>query len=197
MMAVSFIPQASRYPIRRMMARRVGNSTIWLFEWFWVGNTKDLSVNSDNLPPADNRGSKMKERLIAFRELLIPDQELSESVEPGVCRLDDPTTVLWWTPASALLSCDPWSVTPDADLVANRFSVISLIRIQESPSSLRKGNHDGIEHCGELANVMSMGPADDQRQRDATGVHQDVTLASLFSPGLSGLDQLLPARGVL
>ena len=139
----------------------------------------------------------MKEGLIAFRLLLISDQELSEPVEPGVCRLDDPTTVLWWTPASALPPSDPWGVSPSSDLLAKRFAVISLIRIQEPQSSSRKGNDDGIKDCGELTDVMSMGPGDDQRQRDATAVHQKMPLASLFSPGLLGSDRLLPVREAL
>ena len=139
----------------------------------------------------------MKESLVAFRQLLISDEKLSKPVEPGVRRFHDPTSILRRTSASALLSCDSWGVTPSADLLANRFPVISLIRIQEPLSSLRKGDDDGIEHCGELTDVMSMGPGDDQRQRDATAVHQKMTLASLFSPGLSDSDRLLPVREAL
>ena len=113
----------------------------------------------------------MEERLVAFRQLLISDEKFSESVEPRVRRLHDPASILRRTSASAPLPCDSWGVPPDADLLANRFPIISLIRIQETLSSLRKGDDDGIEHCGELADIMSMGPGDDQRQRDATCVH--------------------------
>jgi hypothetical protein len=136
----------------------------------------------------------MEERLVAFRQLLISDEELSKPVEPGVRRFHDPASVLRRTPASALLPYDSWGVTPDADLLANRFPVISLIRIQETLSSLRKSDDDGIEHCGELADIMSMSPGDDQRQRDATCVHQEMPLASFFSPGLSDSDPLPLAR---
>jgi hypothetical protein len=139
----------------------------------------------------------MKERLVAFRQLLISDEKLSKPIEPGVRRFHDPASILRRTPASALLPCDSWSVPPDADLLANRFPVISLIRIQETLSSLRKGDDDGIEHCGELTDIMSMGPGDDQRQRDATRVHQEMTLASSFSPGLSDSDPLPLAREAL
>jgi hypothetical protein len=65
---------------------------------------KDLSVNSSNLPPTDDRRGEMKESLIAFRQLLIPHQKLSEPVEPGVRRLHDPASVLGRTPASTFLS---------------------------------------------------------------------------------------------
>lgn len=138
----------------------------------------------------------MEESLIAFRKLLIPDEKLSKTVEPGVCSLDHPTAILRWTPSPALLSHDPRRVTTDDDLLASWLPVIPLIRIQE-PRSLGKGNDDGVEHCGELADIMTIGPGDDQRQRDATAVHQDVALASFFSPGLSDSDQLFPAPGVL
>ena len=158
---------------------------------------KDLSVNSSHLPPADNRSGEMKESLIAFRQLLISDQKLSKPIEPGMRRLHDPTPVLRRTSSSTLLPCDPWGVSPSADLLANRFAVISLIRIQEPQSSLGKRNDDGIKDCGELTYVMSMGPGDDQRQRDATAVHQKMPLASLFSPGLLGSDRLLPVREAL
>ncbi len=136
----------------------------------------------------------MKERLVAVRQLLISDEKLSKPVEPGVRRFHDPASILRRTAASALLPCDSWSVTSDADLLANRFPVIPLIRIQETLSSLRKSDDDGIEHCGKLTDIMSMGPGDDQRQRDATCVHQEMTLASFFSPGLSDSDPLPLSR---
>ena len=79
----------------------------------------------------------------------------------------------------------------ETNLVTNRLTVISLIRIQEGMRSLRAGNDDCIEHGNELSDVMSMGPGDDQRQRDATCVHQEMALASFFSPGLSDSDPLL------
>ena len=139
----------------------------------------------------------MKKSLIAFGELLVSDEELSESVEPGMSRLHDPTPVLWRTSTSALLSCNPWHVAPDTNLLSDRFAIISLIRIQETLFPLRKGNNDGIEHRGELTCVMSMGPGDDQRQRDATCVHQKMAFASLFSPGPSDLDPLLPSPEAL
>jgi hypothetical protein len=139
----------------------------------------------------------MKESLIALRQLFISDQEFPESVEPGVRCLDDPTSILRRTSASALLSRDSWGIAMSADLIASGFTVISLIRIQESLSSFREGDDDGIKDRSELADVMSVGPGDDQRQRDATAVHQKVALGSFFSPGLSGSDQSFLVRGVL
>ena len=139
----------------------------------------------------------MKESLVALRELLISYQKLSEPVEPGVRRLHNPTSVLGWTPSSAFLSRDSWGVAMDRYLFASRFTVISLIRIQEPLSSFGKGHDDSFKHCRELTDVMSVGPGDDQGQRDATAVHQKVSFASLFFPDLSGSDRLLPVRGAL
>ena len=110
--------------------------------------------------------------------------------------LHDPTTVLRRPPATPLLSCDSWSIASETDLFTDRLTVISLIRIQEGAPSLRAGNDNWIEHRDNLGDVMSMGPGDGKRQRDATGVHQKMALASLFSPDLSGLDRLLPEQGV-
>jgi hypothetical protein len=126
----------------------------------------------------------MNERFIAFSKFLISDQKFPEPVEPGVGRFHNPTSVLGRTSASSLLSRHPWGISARTDLLASWFSVISLIRIQESLSSFWKGNDDSIEHGNELAGIMSIRPGNDQRQRDATAVRQDMTLASLFSPGL-------------
>jgi hypothetical protein len=139
----------------------------------------------------------MKESLIALRQLFISDQEFPESVEPGVRCLDDPTSILRRTSASALLSRDSWGIAMSADLIASGFTVISLIRIQESLSSFREGDDDGIKDRSELADVMSVGPCNGQRQRDATPVHQYVALGSFFSPGPSDSARLLPAQGEL
>jgi hypothetical protein len=138
----------------------------------------------------------VKKSLIAFGELLVSDEELSKTVKPGMRRFHNPTSVLRRTSTSALLSRDPWYIAPYTDLLSDRIAVIALIRIKEA---LRPGRRDDdrIEHCGELADVMSMGPGNDQRQRDAMSVHQDVPLASLFSPDLSGSGRLLLEPGAL
>ena len=47
-------------------------------------------------------------------------------------------------------------------------------------------DHDGLQHLIELRDVMLIGSGHDERQRDATGVHQQVSLAPLFSPDRSG-----------
>ncbi len=130
----------------------------------------------------------MQKGLVAFDELLVSDDELSESVEPRMGRFHDPASVLWRTPSpsSTVPSWDSCNVALYAGLLARRIAVIPLIRVQESFSAFRRIDDEGIEYGGDLRKIMSVGPGDDQRQRDATSVYQDVPLASLFSPGLSG-----------
>ena len=150
--------------------------------------TKDLSVNRSHLPPAYDRGGKVKESLVAFSKLLISDEELSEPVEPGMGRFHHPAPILPGTPSPspALPSWNPWYVAFYTDLFANRIAVVTFIRIQESLPAFWRIDDEGIEHGRELTEIMSMGPGNDQRQRDATSVHQDVPLASLFFPDPSG-----------
>ncbi len=143
---------------------------------------KGLSVNSGNFPPADDGSSEMNEGFVAFDKFFIPDKQFPESVEPGMCCLNNPPTVLWRTSSSTLLPDDSRCIAAGANLLTNRFSIVSLIRIQEPLSFVREGDDHGIKHGTELTDVMSVRSGNDQRQRDAMGVHQEMALAPLFSP---------------
>jgi hypothetical protein len=55
-------------------------------------------------------------------------------------------------------------------------------------------NHDLIEHYFKLGDIMPICPCYDYRQRDATAVHQDMTLAAFFSPYLLDFGQQLPLQ---
>lgn len=124
----------------------------------------------------------MNEGLVTFHKLLIPDKQLPEPVEPGVRCLNNPPPVLRRAPSSPLLPDDSRCIASGANLLTNRFSIISLIRIQKPLSFVRKGNDHGIKHGTELADVMSVRSGNDQRQRDATCVHQEMALGPFFSP---------------
>ena len=124
----------------------------------------------------------MNERFVAFDEFLIPDKELPEPVEPGVCCLNDPPAVLRRAPSSSLLPDDSRCIAAGANLLTNGVSIISLIRIQKPLSFHREGDDHGIKYGTELTDVMSVRSGNDQRQRDAMGVHQEMALAPLFSP---------------
>ena len=50
-------------------------------------------------------------------------------------------------------------------------------------------NHNGVKHWLQLGDVMSIGSGHDERQRDATSVHQQMALAPIFSPDPSGWGQ--------
>lgn len=56
---------------------------------------------------------------------------------------------------------------------------------------VRALDHDGIEHCRNLRHVMCVGSGHDERQRDATPVHQQMAFASVFSPDPSDSGQQL------
>ncbi len=99
-------------------------------EMFWGGSARTARTSSEivisqmKLPlnqmppsPADDCSGEMNESLIAFRQLVIPDQKLTESVEPGMSAFNDPTSVLRGTPSCALFSCDPRAIAPGAESV--------------------------------------------------------------------------------
>ena len=55
-------------------------------------------------------------------------------------------------------------------------------------------DHDRVEHLVEPFAVMNVGPGHDDRQRNATAVHQQVALGALFSPIRRDLIVLGPPR---
>lgn len=61
---------------------------------------------------------------------------------------------------------------------------IAGIRTQVLAASLRRRgtlHHDGIKDCGNLADIMSICSGHDDRERDATTVHEQMALAPIFS----------------
>lgn len=138
----------------------------------------------------------MNKRFVAFDKLFIPDKQFPEPIEPGMCCLNNPSAVLRWAPSSTLLPDDPRCIASGADLITNRFSIISLIRIQEPLSFVREDDNHGIKHGTELTDVMSVRSGNDQRQRDATSVHQEMALGPFFSPDPWDSGQSPLVRGV-
>ena len=139
----------------------------------------------------------MNERFVAFDKFFIPDKQFPESIEPGMCCLNNPPTVLWRTSSSTLLPDDSRCIAAGANLLINGVSIISLIRIQKPLSFHREGDDHGIKYGTELTDVMSVRSGNDQRQRDATCVHQEMALGPFFSPdpwdsGQSPLVQEVP-----
>ena len=58
-------------------------------------------------------------------------------------------------------------------------------------------NDHRVENRDELRHIMSIRPGDDERDRDATGVHQQHALAPIFSPDPSGWVRQIPVPRVL
>src|SRR3972149_7825413 len=83
------------------------------------------------------------------------------------------------------------------DDAKRRGTRVAGIGAQVLAASLRQcgtRHHDGIEDCFKLADIMSICSGHDDRERDATTVHQQVTLAPLFSPDPSGSVRRIPVR---
>jgi len=74
------------------------------------------------------------------------------------------------------------------DLQRRPTSVTSIgAQVLAAPHAWRLAlDHDGLQHGIELRVVMLIGLGHDERQGDATPVHQQVALAAFFFPDLSG-----------
>ena len=168
---------------------------------FLVGisvSTKKLSVNNVHcqfdLAERNDRSSDVIERHEAALEFLVSNEQLAEAVEPAMANLDHPAPcLLRWI--SSLGSGFLWA-TDDMRDVAVRFddlqcppAAIAGIGTQVLAAPGARGlalDHDGLQHGIELRDVMLVGPGHDERQRDATAVHQQMSLAALFFPDPSG-----------
>ena len=135
----------------------------------------------------------MIERQEAALKLLVPHEQLAKAVEPAVAHLDNPAPRL-------LLGVAPFVVRllASIDHVRNvamvqddphgRFASIARVCTQMLVAPLRRClalDHDGLKHRIDLSDVVLIGPGHDDRQRDATPVHQQVSLAPFFFPDRS------------
>ncbi len=163
-----------------------------------VERTKKLSANSVHcqldLAECNDRGGDVIERHEAALELLVSDEQLAEAVEPAMANLDHPApSLLRWV--SSLGSGLLWA-TDDMKDVAVRFDdlqcppvAIAGIGTQVLAAPRARGlalDHDGLQREIDLRDLMLVGPGHDERQRDATAVHQEMSLAPPFSPDPSG-----------
>ena len=163
---------------------------------------KDLSVNNINrqldLAQSDDRGRQVVERQEGVLELLVAHQELPEPVEPAVTRLDHPAASLLLRVACLLrrftLAADHMrDIAMRQNHGHGAFATIAGIGAQMFGATLlwsRSLDHDGIEHDLNLRHVVRVGSRHDERQRDATPVHQQVAFAAVFFPDPSGWGRL-------
>jgi len=129
----------------------------------------------------------MKQGFVALGELLETHEKFPKAVVPGMCGFNDPAAVLRGAATFALLPADPRSIAASNDGLLCGLPVISAISIEEGADFALGLDHDErVENGTELGNVMPICSGHDQRQRDATPVHQQMTLAAFFSPDPSG-----------
>jgi len=138
-------------------------------------------------------------------QLFVANQQLSKAVEPAVADLDNPAASL--LERIAALACRLLFATHhvgDVAMALHRLFVLCTgvpsIGAEMFASALRRVrplHHDGIENLLKALAVMHVGPGHDERQRDATPVHQQMTLAAFFSPDPSGWGQCLLAPSAL
>ena len=142
----------------------------------------------------NDAGCKMVERDEAALKFLIAHQQLTKAVEPTMADLNNPTSgFLSGMPLLRLLFLRATGHMRNVAVAFNDLqrglSAISGIQTQMFGATL--GRHLALDHDGrqdgiELRNVMPVRSGYDERQGDATAVHQQVTLAPIFFPDRSG-----------
>ena len=160
--------------------------------------TKNLSVkyvdSQLHLAERNDCRGDVVERDEAALKFLVPHEQLAEAVEPTVADLDHPASgfLRRITPLGIGLFAtinDVGNVAVRLDDLQCPLASVSGIGAQVLAASHARClalDHDGFENHVELRDVMSIGSCHDERQRDATAVHQQVALAPLFFPDPSG-----------
>ena len=133
-------------------------------------------------------------------EFFIPHEQFAKAIEPAMRDLHHPAPgALRGMPPLLVgflpTSFDVGNVAMFFNDAERRGTGIASIGAQVLAASLRwRGtlHRDGIKDHGDLADIMSICPGHDDRQRDATTVHQQMALAPIFFPDPSGLARRLP-----
>jgi len=132
--------------------------------------------------------------------LFVSNQQFSRAIEPCVYDFDDPTPcgMAPLLPVFLAARAHVWNISAPANGLSGRRPVEGGIGTQVLfgvRTAARAAAHDRIEH--ELRYVMTIGPGHDDRQRDATSVDQQHSLAPIFSPDPWGLArQILAPEGL-
>ena len=140
------------------------------------------------MPPTDQGRGEEEKGAVAGLGFLEADQDFTEAIEPGVGSLHDPATgsMPWMVKLRFRFLAARFQPEPIVVLVAgqpSRLATISGIHAEVwSLARVRLRVDDVLEGGLQQFGVMHVGPADDERQRDATPVDQKASFASLFSP---------------
>lgn len=169
---------------------------------------KDLSVNNVDwqldLAQRNDGGREMVERQKTVLKLLVAHQQLPEPVKPAVARLDHPAPslllrVFLFLRRFTLAADHMRDIAMCQDHGHGAFAAIARIGAQMLGAALlwsRTLDHDGIEHSLNLRHVVRVRSRHDERQRDATSVHQQMAFAAIFFPDPSDWGrQLLAPKG--
>jgi len=124
--------------------------------------------------------------------LLVADKQLAKAGEPRVRDFDDPAPrALALRPLGAFLAAGPHmrGVVPRDHVLPRRGADETGVGAQVLLGTWCNRwprDHHRVESGHQLGDVISIGRGHDDRQRDATGVHQQHSLASIFFPGRWG-----------
>ena len=139
----------------------------------------------------------------AALEFLVSYEQLAEAIEPAMRDLHNPAPgAPGRVPAFffGFLSTafDVRNVARFFDDAKRRFTGIAGVGTQMLVAPLwwvRTLHHNSLKDCANLADIMTVCSGHDDRERDATAVHQQVTLAPIFSPDPSGSGQRILVPG--
>jgi len=145
------------------------------------------------------------ERNEAALQFLVAYEQLAEAVEPTVADLYDPASSLLLGIAALAIRLllaidDVRDVAVRLDRLKPGATAVSRVGAQVLAASDRRlfpSHDDGLQHRAEHGDVIHVGCGHDERQRDATTVDQQMTLAPLFFPDQSGSARPLLAPSAL
>src|SRR3990172_7414296 len=135
--------------------------------------------------------------------LFVANQEFSETIEPRMRNLHNPAPGLESVLAAHLFfaaRAHMWVIVALHNLLVRRHAAKARIGAQVLRvirPDLGAIDDDRIQRTRQLRNVVSISPGYDDRQRGATLVDQEHSLAPIFSPDPSGwarqiLEQAVP-----
>lgn len=133
-------------------------------------------------------------------EFFVSHEQFAEAVEPTMCHLHNPSPrflcrVSAFVADFLAAAFDVGNVAVGLDDAQSRSAGIACVGAQMLATPLgcrRAREHEGIQHRLQLTDVMSVGAGHDQRQRNATTVYQQMSLAAIFSPDPSDWGRRLP-----
>lgn len=155
-----------------------------------------LSINNDHLVQHDHSGRKHDQPLVSSVGLLVAWREFAEPVEPRMTEFHDPAArlergIFGFVIDFLAARADMWHVAG----LSRRLGLASVSGIQAKVLflALAAGLGDlGRQQILQFDTIIAIGRADDDCQRDAMLVDQQMTLAPIFFPGPSGWDRPTP-----